>query len=170
MKKTFLTAALVVVLSGSAWAADAVGLPGVVLAEPVTQNYVGIVTGSSVGSDRHGSVGVTVGRELTPNVTVEGQYERAFGRKGTDATSDRVSGNVLVGQRFGAVTPYVLGGVGYEWRKGAEDRSVYSLGGGAKLHLTEELDLDTRYRHIDAFDNAKRGATDALTFGLNFKF
>ncbi len=172
MKKTLVAAFAAVMIAGAAQAADAVNLPGVVVPDyaPVAQNYVGVSVGQSVGSDRHNSVGVTVGRQLNDNVAVEGQYERTFNRKGADVSRDRLSGNVLVGKRFGTVTPYALGGVGYEWRDGAENRAVYALGGGAKLHVSEQVDVDARYRYINSFDSSKRGEDNVFTLGVNVKF
>lgn len=172
MKKTLVAAFAALMIAGAAQAADAVDLPGVVVPDyaPVAQNYVGVSVGQSTGDDRHNSVGFTAGRQLNENVAVEGQYERAFNRKGSDTTTDRVSGNVLVGKRFGSVTPYALGGVGYEWRDSAEDRAVYALGGGAKLHVSEKVDLDARYRYINSFDSDKRGEDNVFTLGVNVKF
>ncbi len=171
MKKTILAAAFAVLaMTGAANAADAVNLPGVVIEDYSPKNYVGVSVGQRVGSDRHNNVGVVVGRQVTPNVAVEGQYERAFNRRGDDRAQDRLSGNVLLGKRFGAVSPYVLGGVGYEWRKGGSDRAVYALGGGAKVHVTEKVDLDARYRYINAFDSNKRDDDHVVTLGVNVKF
>lgn len=170
--KKFLVAALVALglSTGVSYAADAVGLPGVTVESFEPHNYVGVSAGQRTGNDRHNSVGFVAGRQLTPNVAVEGQYERAFNRKGTDSVTDRVSGNVLVSKRLGAVSPYVLGGVGYEWRNQGEDRTVYALGGGAKVHVTEQVDFDARYRYINSFDDAKRGSENVFTLGLNVKF
>lgn len=171
MKKTIIAAAFAVLsFAGVSHAADAVGLPGVVVEDYSPKNYVGAAVGQRVGSDRHTSVGVVVGRQLNENVAVEGQYERAFVRHGDDRARDRLSGNVLLGKRYGAVSPYVLGGVGYEWRKGASDRAVYAVGGGAKFHVTEKVDVDARYRYINAFDSAKRSDDHVVTLGVNVKF
>jgi len=170
--KTLLVAAAFALAGVSAAAAaDPVALPGVEIGVVDLPNYVGVNVGQRTGDDRHTSVGVVAGRQLTKNITVEGQYEHGFARKGKDSMRDRVSGNVLVGQRIGAVTPYLLGGVGYEWRDGDQaDRAVYAVGGGAKLHVTERVDLDGRYRYIDGFDSGKRGAEHVFTVGANFKF
>lgn len=173
IKGLFVAAAIALAGSfavSSASAADAVGLPGVEIGVAELPNYVGVTVGQRTGDDRHTSVGVSVGRQLNKNIAVEGQYEHGFNRKNGDTVRDRVSGNVLVGQRIGAVTPYVVGGLGYEWRDGADDRAVYAVGGGAKLHVTERVDLDGRYRYINSLDSGKRGAENLFTVGVNFKF
>ena len=171
MMKTILAAAFAVfALTGVARAADAVNLPGVVIEDYSPKNYVGVSVGQRIGHDRHNNVGVVVGRQLNDNVAVEGQYERSFNRRNDDRTRDRLSGNVLLGKRYGSVSPYVLGGVGYEWRKGGNDRAVYAVGAGAKLHVTEKVDLDARYRYINAFDSNKRDDDHVVTLGVNVKF
>jgi opacity protein-like surface antigen len=171
MKKTILAATFAILaFAGVSHAADAVGLPGVVVEDYSPKTYVGISASQRVGSNRHNSVGVVVGRQVNPNLTVEGQYEHSFNRKGADVSRDRLSGNVLLGQRFGVVSPYVLGGVGYEWNRNDMNRAVYALGGGAKFHVTEQVDLDARYRYINAFDSSKRGEENVFTLGVNVKF
>lgn len=173
MKKTLLIAAFAALISGSAMAADVVeanGLPGVMVPNyDVKRNYAGVTLGQRLGDDSHTSIGAVVGRDLNDTVSVEGQYDRAFNRKENDTTTDRLMGNVLVGKRMGVVKPYGLVGAGYEWRNGG-DRSVFAVGAGAKVAVTDGVDLDARYRYIDSFDESKRDAEHVIGLGVNVRF
>lgn len=170
MKKAFFGAAVAVLFASSALAADLavdLGVPGVSAdLLPQARNYVG----ATIGTDNRGDVvsaGVVLGREFTPNFTGELglEHTRNDGKGDTRATA-----NVLAGQRFGAFTPYVVGGVGYEWRDEAANRAVWLVGAGSKVHVTEDVDLDVRYRYIDGFESSKRGETHSFTAGVNVKF
>lgn len=172
MKKIFMTSVFAL-FAVSAFAADPIidEVP-VPVEKPLElkQNYVGVNFSQRVSGDSHSSVGFIAGRELHPNVTVEGSYERSFNNNRKDGVTDLVSGNVLIGQHMGIVSPYAIGGLGYEWRDNASDRVVGIAGVGSKLHITESLDFDLRYRYINAFDNSKRSDEHVITSGFNVRF
>lgn len=175
--KSLIMASMILLMGSSVFAADVI--PNEVpvpedrpsIEVPVMKpNYAGVNFSQRIGGDNHNSIGFVYGREVHDNVTVEGSYERSFNQRRNDSTTDMISGNILLGQHMGIISPYVLGGVGYEWRSNDSDRVVGIAGVGSKLHLTEDLDFDIRYRYVNGFDHSKRDSENIFTGGFNVRF
>lgn len=145
----------------SAFAADLAMEPvEMVVPAPETMWYIG--GNANISADGDVSLGASVGYDVTPNITLEGRYERIIDEK----QSDRVLGSVLVGNELGVFKPYVHAGVGYEW--GDVDRSIYAIGVGTKIHYTPTVDFDIRYRYQDGI--SKGGDDHIFTTGVEFRF
>jgi opacity protein-like surface antigen len=140
-----------------------------------TQYYVGGNAGWDSKSDRAYSGGAVAGWNVLPFFAVEGTYDLS-------RADNKVLGKWNYGNTFAVnavpqykvpgtdVTVYALGGTGYKWNTKTADYVVYNLGGGVKYELTKSLDVDTRYRRIDAIDSKKGAPEDRITAGVNYKF
>lgn len=150
--------------------------------EPFKRVYVG-VNGGMYGSEvTTGTAGAVLGYNFNQNIAGELSYDYTFGTNAYRANS-LVLGNVLVGQQFGVVKPYVLAGAGYQFTDGIgrngfhwntlkdNGRAVYALGGGVKFELSPSFEVDTRYRYVNAFDSKYQTKPEnRLTVGVNYKF
>lgn len=145
----------------SALAAD-LTLEPVEMVVPAPETFWYIGGNANIGSDGDVSLGAAVGYDVTPNIAVEGRYERVIDEKQTD----RVIGSILVGKDIDVFKPYIHAGVGYEW--GEEDRSIYTVGVGTKIHYTPNVDFDLRYRYQDGI--SKGGDDHIFTTGVEFRF
>lgn len=143
--------------------------------------YVGVNAGMLAAQNTTGTAGVVAGYNFNQNIAGELSYDYAFASRDVQA-NHLVLGNVLVGQQFGVVKPYVLAGVGYSWRDTGRNgfsfgraydsgRAVFALGGGVKFEVASNWEVDGRYRYVQAFDNSEQTKPDnRLTMGVNFKF
>lgn len=141
-----------------------------------SQFYAGVNIGGNVSEDaRVYSGGAVAGWNVLPFLAVEGTYD--FSRP-----QAKVGGEWNYGNTFAVnavpqykvpgfdVTVYGIGGAGYRWNSVAADYSVYNVGVGARYEFMPSLELDVRYRRIDAIEKANRNAEDRVTTGVNFKF
>lgn len=178
IRSLFVGAVLALAGVATASAADLVPAPvspiAIETAEFATNYYIG----GNVGIVPNGtnttvySVGVVAGVELTDNIAVEAAYDRSFvDLKSGSATTDLLTINAIASYDAGIVEPYVLAGLGYEWKNPGTDGFVYNLGAGARVAVTQDLDLDVRYRYVNSFDNQfDVGGEHRVTAGLLFKF
>lgn len=67
-------------------------------------------------------------------------------------------------------TVYGLAGIGYTWNAVSADHSIYNVGGGVKYSFAKNIDIDARYRRIDAIEKKYRSEEDRATLGVNYKF
>jgi opacity protein-like surface antigen len=131
-----------------------------------SQFYAGVNVGANLSEDaRVYSGGAVAGWNVLPFLAVEGTYD--FTRP-----QAKVGGEWNYGNTFAVnvvpqykipgvdVTVYGIGGVGYRW----------NVGVGAKYEFMPSLELDVRYRRIDAIEKANRNAEDRVTTGVNYKF
>jgi len=86
-------------------------------------------------------------------------------------------GNLVASQRLGetAVNPYVLAGAGVGWnafgeRGTGDNLALYNVGGGVRLNLVSNIDLDARYRYVGAFNSGETYNQHMVTGGLNIRF
>lgn len=181
MQRTIM-AALAVLAAGTALASD---LPSKKAPVPPTfqrateyepQGYVGVNAGGTVGSDRAYTGGVVAGYNFTQYLAAEYGYDyvRPTDVNGPRDTKNQVYVNALPKYRFGN-TPfsvYALAGAGYSFNENTKSGYIYTLGGGMKVDLSKQLELDTRYKHVDYFSNAANvaKAEDRVTVGVNYKF
>lgn len=116
------------------------------------------------------TVGGNAGYEVNKFFRFETDYDR-FNNKNKDAKADVMTVNAI-GQMplgFMNITPYALAGVGYAWNT-VKNQDVYAVGGGVRYSVTNNIELDGRYRHIANFKNEKGTKNDAVTIGVNYKF
>lgn len=181
MQRTIM-AALAVLAAGTALAGD---LPSKKAPVPPTfqrateyepQGYIGLNTGGTVGSDRAYTGGVVAGYNFTQYLASEYGYEyvRPSNVVGTRDTKNQVFINVLPKYRLGSspFSVYALGGVGYSLNETSKSGYTYTLGGGVKMDLTKQLELDARFKRVDYFSTAANVAKseDRISAGLNYKF
>jgi opacity protein-like surface antigen len=74
------------------------------------------------------------------------------------------------------VTPYALLGAGVGMNRlnttnGNTSVALYNVGAGARVAVSQNIDLDLRYRHFAAFEsvNGRKGA-NMVTVGAAYKF
>jgi len=179
MQKTIVAA---LALLASAAAASASDLPSKkapaapALPTLAQSYYAGVNVGANWSEDaRVYSGGAVAGWNVLPFLAVEGTYD--FSRPQAKVGGDWNYGNtfaVNVVPQYkipGAdVTVYGIGGIGYRWNSVTADYSVYNVGVGAKYEFMPSVELDVRYRRIDAIEKANRNAEDRITTGVNYKF
>ena len=161
--KKLLIIATVFGLTSSAIAADLtkkVPLPPVRY-ESSLPSFIGINAGGLYNNDEEYTLGVTVGTSITDHIVGEIAYDHF-----NDLNANQVASNILLQGSQNVVTPYILGGVGYRWAE--QDESVWNIGAGAKVALTDNIDFDARYRHVVGFETDRED--DVITGGLIFKF
>jgi len=170
MNKTLITLAAVLV-SGVAAAGD---LPSRKTAplppeRPVEDSgfYAG-VRGGVVFSDNI-TAGVGAGYQFNKFVRAEANYDYLNNDNNrTNGLTSNIGTVNMIGQyQVSVFTPYVLAGIGYRWSD-AKNEPVWNVGAGARYAVTENVELDARYRYISSFQNERQG--NAFTLGLNYKF
>lgn len=180
MKRTITTLAI---LLGATAIASATDLPSKTKA-PVaptateSQYYVGGNIGGNLDSNRVYSAGAVAGVNVLPFFAVEGSYDLT--RPDAKVSHKWNYGNQVALNAVPQikvpgtdVTVYALAGAGYKWNTQAADFSVYNVGGGLKYAFTKSLEIDGRYRRIDAIESKYRtnsSAEDRATVGVNVKF
>jgi opacity protein-like surface antigen len=139
----------------------------------VTGFYAG-VRGSYATELEKGAVGANAGYEYG-NLRFEGNYDRlGLGSTGVNLAT----GNVIYGYKLGNLTPYVLGGAGVAGKDGDfkldVNHAVYNVGGGVRFAVTEKIELDGRYRFVQAIRKdgvtGERAYDHLFTAGVNYKF
>jgi len=176
-----------VILTLSALAfAGLIAKPGMALANqnPVVINadrpglYVGTQVGRSFQATSDLSAGVQVGYQVHRNVRVEANYDHFWNGAGS-RNFNAVTFNAIGQQRIPgtSLTPYVLGGVGVEFnefRSAMNDgsyRGIYNVGAGMRVAISNNLEVDARYRYIAPITS--RGDTvrgSMTTLGLVYRF
>lgn len=139
--------------------------------------YLGGYIGSSTLDRDRVTVGVNggyqVNRFLRGEVTLDQAWKTGVGG-GT-----RLMGNAIGQYRIPGttLTPYVLAGMGYGFDSlGSVRKGIgvpqWNVGAGMRVAVSERVDLDARYRYIEAF-NAKtphNHSTNLFTVGATYKF
>lgn len=174
MIKNVIAAAAVAL--GMVSAASAADLPSrkfapaapVVVSAPRTPFFVGLNAGATTKTE-NGIVGAVAGYEFNQYVRTEATYDHYFGRDipGQNLTQDVVAGNLIAQYSFGPVTPYVLAGAGYRWAA-VKSEAIYNVGGGVRYALTDNVELDGRYKYVSNFNNNR--TDNVFTVGFNVKF
>lgn len=125
-------------------------------------------------------VGLTAGYQWNRYFRTEATFD--YSTKAAPTTSEAgqtVFANAVVQYPIGfGVTPYAFGGVGFGWNawgKGASDfiddaKPLYNIGGGLRFDLTKSIELDGRYRYIQAINGYKIDNNHVISLGANYKF
>lgn len=162
--KKLLIIATVLGLTSSAMAADFtfknVPLPPVRSQAAITPFFAGVNAGNLYDTENY-TLGATAGAHLSDYLAAEVAYDHDH-----DNDANLLTGNLIIQNSGHLVTPYILGGVGYRWAD--VDESVWNVGAGAKVALTDNIDFDARYRHVVGFETDRED--DVITGGLIFKF
>ena len=135
--------------------------------------YVGVNTGGNFRDHTRTSVGAVVGYQLTRNVAAEVTYD--YNNTHALNNGQLVMGNLVVGHRMGAFTPYALAGAGMGWNAygthgTGTNQGLYNVGGGMRVNLVSNIDLDARYRYVAGFNTADTFHQHLVTGGVNLRF
>ena len=170
MKKLLATALVALMATaGAAFAAD-----------PVNSDRNGLYAGvnaSKLASNRdHLNLGGVVGYQMNPYLRAEADYNHQWGNGRTGQT---LFGNVIGQYRLPntTVTPYVLAGVGMGFDslgqvKSGDVTGLYQVGAGARVAISQNIELDGRYTNIRPFSTASANikSDNMFTAGMNFRF
>jgi opacity protein-like surface antigen len=192
MKKTILALAATLTMAASAAiAADlpsrraATSLP--VFATELSPWYVGVQAGLPAGNrdrlelDTSAAIlGLTAGYEVNPFLRLEGNFVNRSTKN--DATAGQMATANAIGQLTipgTVITPYVMGGVGYGWNAYGDPNNGYgaalwNIGGGVRVALTDNWELDGRYRYVQQFKSyvpsGEKINENIVTLGVNYRF
>jgi Opacity protein and related surface antigens len=114
-------------------------------------------------------VGVGAGYDFGM-VRLEADYDYLGGKKGV--RGHMFTANAILEHDFDRFTPYVLAGAGFRFAddvKWNERIGVYVLGAGLRYAVTDNLDIDGRYRYVAPFQFNK-GRDHLFTVGVNYRF
>jgi hypothetical protein len=183
MQKTILAALAVLATTVVATAADLpskTSAPTAPAASFTQGYYAGINVGGDLTKATVYSGGAVAGWNVLPFLAVEGTYDFSVPQnkiKGDYNYQNTVAVNAVPQYKVPVlpVTVYALGGAGYRWNTAATvaDISVYNFGAGAKYEFAKGIEIDGRYRRIDAIESKNRTSTsaeDRATIGVNAKF
>lgn len=149
---------------------------------PAPMTLTGVYLGGNMGSNFQDNtdytLGAVVGWQFHRNLAAEITYD--YIRLGNDTNMNdgqMVMGNLVASQRLGntSITPYVLAGAGVGWngmgeRGTGDNLALYNVGGGVRLNLVSNIDVDARYRYVGAFNDTADGNQHVLTAGLSIRF
>jgi cell division septation protein DedD len=101
---------------------------------------------------------------VTPNVGIQAVAESSLKNRtlgGGDTDIERGAVNVVLQKPFEKVTPYVTGGVGYEWTHGNtvkltnDDSQVfYNAGAGVKVNVNDRVNVMAELKGIHKVENS----------------
>lgn len=142
-------------------------------------NLTGIYLGANGGSNFRNStdyqIGGLIGYQFHPNFAGELTYD--YNRQNSGNDGQMVMANLVASHRLGqtAITPYALAGAGVGWnafgdRNDGSNLALYNVGGGVRLNLVSNVDLDARYRYVGAFNSGDTYNQQMVTGGLNIRF
>jgi opacity protein-like surface antigen len=138
--------------------------------------YLGANAGSNFRDGQDYVLGGVVGYQFHRNFAGELTYDYARMAGGGDG--QMVMGNLVASQRLSIlpITPYALVGAGVGWNaygstNDGGNTALYNVGGGVRINLVKNVDLDARYRYVGAFNtNESSYAQHVVTGGLNIRF
>ena len=156
--------------------------PAAPVPAPAPMTLTGVYLGGNMGSNFQDNtdytLGAVVGWQFHRNLAAEITYD--YIRLGNDTNMNdgqMVMGNLVASQRLGntSITPYVLAGAGVGWngmgeRGTGDNLALYNVGGGVRVNLVSNIDVDARYRYVGAFNDTADGNQHVLTAGLSIRF
>ena len=144
-------------------------------ASPLTGVYVGGFAGSNFRDATDYQVGGVLGYQFRRNWAAELTYD--YNQLNNRTDGQMVMANVVYGRTVGqtGITPYALVGAGMGWNNlgvsnTGSNLALYNVGGGVRVSVTSNVDLDARYRYVGAFNDALGGNYNVVTGGINVRF
>jgi opacity protein-like surface antigen len=126
--------------------------------------------GPTVGSTwtQGSNLGFNGGYQINKYFALEANYDHVFNQWG-NAPIDLATGNVVAGYPIAGtkLTPYVLAGLGYQFQWNA-NQGVFNVGGGTKIDIAKDINMDVRYRYAQGFSNQQN--ENIVSVGFGFKF
>lgn len=170
--KTIVTAMAAIMLATTAMAADLPKKKTAPVVSKIYQDnfYIGGNFGGRFDSDidyQQYTLGAVVGANIDGVFGGELTYDYFAQDNGNEKGHAVFANGVARLENSTNVTPYVLAGIGHGWDR-FNDTSLYNVGVGVRSKITDDVDLDVRYRRINDFNNNQ--PTDAVTAGIIFKF
>ncbi len=142
---------------------------------PLAGVYVGGFAGSNFRDATDYQVGGVLGYQINRNWGAEVTYD--YNQLNNRTDGQMVMANVVYGRQVGqtAITPYVLAGTGMGWNalgvsNTGSNLALYNVGGGVRLNLVQNVDLDARYRYVGAFNDTLGANYNVVTGGINVRF
>lgn len=137
--------------------------------------YLGANLGSSLDSDSRITLGATAGYQLHRNLRLEIGYDNLRLQSGN---GHMLSANVVPQYRIprSTVTLYGVAGAGIGWDRWGIDGTgashvTYVVGAGARVAVSQSVELDARYRFVSPVNNDRGLAdTQVITLGFNYRF
>jgi opacity protein-like surface antigen len=82
---------------------------------------------------------------------------------------DLATGNLVLGYPIAGtkLTPYALAGLGYQFQWNS-NQGAWNVGGGTKISLAKDTDMDVRYRYVQGMSNQQN--ENIVSVGVAFKF
>lgn len=76
------------------------------------------------------------------------------------------------------ITPYALAGLGLGYNSWGNGRGgivtgakeLYNIGGGVRYAISKNIEVDARYRYINAINGSNFQNNNVVTLGVNYKF
>ena len=171
MKNTLLAATLVLGMTAPAFAED-----------PVKADRSGIYVGGFIGSSTEDksrlTLGADVGYQVGSYFRAELDIDRAWRTNSKDGYRVTVNGIGQYRIPNTVLTPYVIAGAGYAMDGIASIKNtnsqvaVWNAGAGVRVGLSQNTELDLRYREVRPFEAAKVSLKQdhVFTAGLNYRF
>jgi|NOAtaT_7_FD_contig_61_2056031_length_616_multi_10_in_0_out_0_1 opacity protein-like surface antigen len=156
-------------------AAMAIGLVGAAQAQSTDRGmYIGANVGTVLQDNSKVSAGAVVGYQYNRFVRTEGTFDQIWYKNGN---GQALMANAVLSIPTGTVvTPYALIGAGVGMNRlntvnGNTSVALYNVGLGTRVAVSQNIDLDVRYRHFAAFEsvNGRKGA-NMVTVGAAYKF
>lgn len=172
MKTIMMTTVAALMIATNAIAADLPKKDSAPLLPAVTQTnaYLGGTFGGRFDDEinyEQYTLGVVVGSDVNSFLGAEVTYDYFAKDNGNEDGHVLFANGVARLENDTNVTPYVLAGVGHGWGRFNDD-SLYNIGVGVRNKISDGVDLDLRYRHINDFDN--NNSNDVVSAGLIFNF
>ena len=170
--KTIMMTVAALTIATTAIAADLPKKDSAPLLPAITQTdaYLGGTFGGRFDDEinyEQYTLGIVVGSDVNSFLGAEVTYDYFAKDNGNQDGHVLFANGVVRLENDTNVTPYVLAGLGHGWGR-FDDENLYNIGVGVRSKITEDVDLDVRYRRINDFDN--NSPTDAVTAGVIFKF
>jgi opacity protein-like surface antigen len=140
--------------------------------------YIGANMGQTWRDTNEYTAGALIGYQINRFVAAELTYD--FNRNDNTAAfrnGQMAMANLVVGTQIGAtaVRPYAMAGAGIGWngwgsREDGGNLALWNVGGGVRVNLVSNIDVDARYRYVGAFNHMVDGNSHLVTVGLNLRF
>jgi opacity protein-like surface antigen len=136
--------------------------------------YVGVNSGTSFGSPKNVSVGTNIGYRFNQYLAIEGTYDLLTRYENRRDYRSQAFLNVVPQYNINNTpfTVYALGGVGYGWNVRTTNEPLYNVGAGVLVKVTNNVDIDARYRYIKPIDkdSFSQKSENRMTLGLRYNF
>jgi opacity protein-like surface antigen len=136
--------------------------------------YVGGNVGTVLSEASKVSAGTVVGYQYNRYVRTEATFDQIWFK---DGNGQALMANAVLSVPTGTiVTPYALIGAGVGMNGlntpgGNTSVALYNVGAGARVAVTQNVDLDVRYRYFGPFESVNGGkGANMVTVGAAYKF